>query len=246
MAAITLVCAQTTHDSAINTKATLEALGHTVTLVDDGDILSHDFSGTACIVAIRNEAITATVANKLRALVDSGGFPLLLGMEFFGGADGAGRVGIPTRMNLTGTLTIVDFGSGVDSINIITTSHPITAGLSTGNLAVTADDNFWGVSETPGENIGTVLSLGQSGNATIQSMVETIAIETGTNDLDTPAVPTGARIVVAGWAYFGQSSPTAEGAALLGAAINWLLGGGGGGGGNVRRTSTGLSVGLGI
>jgi len=228
-----------TSASMANTKAALEGLGHTVTLIPHADIGTTDFTAFDCVVAVRCPA-TATVADGLRAVVDDDNVPMLVGLLGAGQLVGGGRSTVASLMSLCGTSTVVYPAGDMDNINITNTTHEITDEFGAGELQTAVGNNAWAAVE--GTHIGEELSLGSAdGGAAFDDYVESFAIESGTDDQDDPAVPTGARIVVAGWAYAGLTDYSADGKTLLGATIDWLLRGPKTGGGGVELAPVGLA-----
>ena len=198
--------------------------GHTVTLVDDADIDTHDFSGYDVLVGHMMTTSDA-VAASLRALVDTDGIPLLLSLASTGPGVGSGNNLIPTRMHLCGTIYWYDFPSGVNYVNITDNTHDITAYLSTGQLYVADGANAFQAVDTAGDIIGDILALNDDRFAAPHNTYPTIsAIEAGTDDQQVAPVPTGARIVLAANIFFAMfGTYTAANKTLIESQIQWLL-----------------------
>ncbi|WP_378944405.1 putative Ig domain-containing protein [Mesorhizobium sp. ANAO-SY3R2] len=226
---IALVTADTAHASATNTKADLELLGHTVTLITDSAIGSTDFASFDLIVAVRSTATSATsasatVAGQFRALVN-GGKPLVVSSNCSGPISaGAGRSTVATLMNLTGTWTIRDSTTGTLSerqdSTITSTVHAITHGFfDVGLLPVYAAPNFRAKLTSGQPYVGTKLANGAGSDDTEARL---IAIEAGTTDLASQTV--AARVVLGDLPYSGQGKLTLAGATLLSRMCLWAAG----------------------
>ena len=219
MAAIALIVANTASTAATKTKAALEAEGHTVTFVVEGNIGTTDFSGFDCAAAVACTA-NSTVANALRSLVDDDALPMFVGSV----SAGLGAAYIPQLMNLCGSMTAnYVYGTGPYAINITNATHDITAPFGTGALDTMTGTSYWASVASGQSIIGVQLALG---TGTLAGLVDTFAIPRGTMDLAGTPVATGARMVVSG-ALYGGTHPvlnyTADGRAFLDAVVEWLI-----------------------
>jgi len=201
MAAIALITYNVAETAATKTKAAFEAKGHTVTLVVEGDIGTHDFSGYDCAAAVQCTPSPA-VANALRALVD-GGLPMFVGSVPYG----AGF--IPELMNLTGAMSAdFQYGFGTWTINITNGLHDITSPFGTVELNISDNTQYWVCVASGEPYAGTVLAVGTDrggGTTDLTGLVDTLAISQGTMDLAGIPVAIGAKVVVSG-ALFGGTS----------------------------------------
>lgn len=220
----------------------LDADGHVCTKIDDiGDLSTLGLAAYDCIIAAY---ITDTplIAGQLRALIDNDGIPTMVVMWTTVAANAVGQTLLPTRMNLCGTFEGAFFFLGAPTgINITDNAHEITDAFPLGNLqTITVAENGAGI-EFGQPFIGEDLALMQ---AVLDDCVGLVAIEEGTDDLDAPAVPTGARVVLAPF-YVSDHNFTANCATLIEDCVTWLLtppppppGG--------DVLASGLSVGLGL
>lgn len=224
---IALLSADVAHAAATNTMATLVGRGHSVTLIADSEITTTDFSSFDLIVAARNTGASATlasatVANQLRALVNSGK-PLVVGGVFTGGTGGTGRSSIATLMNLTGTWTIRDSSTGTASerqdSTIIDIGHAITDGFDAALLPIYSASQFRAKLTSGQPYVGVRLANGAGSDNTEAHL---IAIPAGTTDLASGTV--GARVVVGDIPYSGQGVLNARGATLLNRMCLWAAG----------------------
>lgn len=231
MANLVLFTASTSHAAATNTKSALEDRGHTVTSVADNNgggfgsgILATDVSGYDAMVAVRTTGETGgTTALRLREKVNAGK-PLAIGMIDTGAAASSSVVVNPTRMDLMGSARAVANGGSLgQNINITDVSHDITSIFgSTGNQSVMVGSNFQGSVNGSFSHVGTKLGEGPAGEATAGE-TSLFAVERNTLDLDGTPAAVGARVVVWGNLYGGQTAYTADGKDLLDSIIDWLI-----------------------
>jgi hypothetical protein len=173
MANIGLLTADVTHNAATSTRDALVAGGHTVTLIVDTAVGTHDFSGYGLIVTARGDNTNrAAIATKLQELSDAGK-PLILGPVETGGS--STYDGVPTVMGLTGQLT--SYGSEAQ-LNILNNTHPITTGFTTGAQTFFASNNSVAAVNSATQFIGTRLADGVT--SSLSNKPALLAIPPGT------------------------------------------------------------------
>lgn len=249
MAAIALISVDTTGNPVTRTETALENKGHTVTKIDEDDIGSTDFSAFDCIVTVATTSSDA-IANAIRAEID-GGKPALLGLPFNGqGAGATGQNGIPTRMKLCGTLRTEHWAfTGANEFEVVDAAHDIMvlAGFEAAEVvAVVTGTCSWAEVDTGQSVVGDVLTTADPDFGHTDGKTETFAIEQGTEDLDTPAVAVGARVVCTGTLHADNSAYSSDGETFLDACVQWLLAGGGGAGGGGARRGMSMAFGMGM
>lgn len=220
MAAIALVTASTSHAAATNTSAALQGGGHTVTMVADTAVSTHDFTPYAVVVLCRSDPNTAGVTTTIRALLDAGK-PVIAGMTSAGMTAGTGKAHSASALRLTGTAYLASDAEQASELDLTNVTHPITTGLTLGRLAVLAVANFFAVVDTGQSHSGTALANGDPDVTGTVGKVALVAIEAGSLDMD--GVATGARAVASGHIYAGQSDYTQAGKDLLNNAVAWAV-----------------------
>lgn len=217
MATVVMVTQTPTHAAATNTQAALTGLGHTVTVVDDASVTSTNLDGYDLIVVVRSAIAGATIRPYLDA-----GRPMLIATVEAGVSAGAGQVALPTDLRLAGTFNLIDNTAGLTESVIVHDTHDIVAPYAVDQrVAMMAGANFVAALENGQLFVGDKLSTGDPDSAVTAGMVDLIAVEKGTNNLDAAAV--GARVVIWGWLYGGQSDYSADGKATLGRAVTWAV-----------------------
>ena len=224
MAAIALIVASTGSTAATKTKAALEAEGHTVTFVVEGNIGTTDFSGFDCAAAVACTA-NSTVANALRSLVDDDNLPMFVGSV----SAGLGAAYIPQLMHLNGPMTSdYVYGQGPYAINITNATHDITSPFGLGYLDISTGTQYWACVASGESFAGVQLAVGYDvgGGINLTGLVDTFAISRGTMDLAGTPAAIGARVVVSG-ALYGGTHPvlnyTADAKTFFDNVIEWLI-----------------------
>ena len=217
--AVALVVNDPNHNSTTNVKADLETLGHTVTVVEDGNISTTNFSSYDLIVAVRSLA-TQALADDLYAVWDSG-IPVMLPGLANGTAGGSGRSTSPTFLDLTQTWQVISSSSGNDANDITDASHPITSEQGLGTVTIYSGGNWMSALDTGAAFVGDTLADGDP-TTDLANQDTLIAVEEGTSRLGTSGA-TPARAVVWGDMYAGQSGYTADGRALIQRMLRWMM-----------------------
>lgn len=219
MANIALLVGDPTHASTTNLNSALTGLGHTVTVIDDVNVATADFSSFDLIASTRNTlASLSDIATRLRAL----GKPVLMGMLCEGGTAGTNLPdALGVTMRLHGNIDVETSTSDHREVNIFNINHSVTASYALGPITIYSGANFTPSMTDGAPLVGTVLAKGDPNSNLHRSSSQLIAIESGTPDLDGTALPM--RIAVYGNFYAGQTVYTAEGNTLLGNIVNWLI-----------------------
>lgn len=224
MANLALITDSTTHAAAVNTKAALELLGHTVTFVGGTSYTTHDFDPYDAVVCCRYYNGDNTLRDTIKTLVD-GGKPVVIGGTWSGATAGTGLTALPTRLNLTGTWEVQTNASGVRThIEITNITHPITKPFFLNDMGVVAASNFNAALDDGAAFVGAAYGKpGTNETDFVAGQHSLIAIESGTANLDSSWTPS-ARIVLWGQLYAGQSDYTGNGKFILKRCVNWALG----------------------
>lgn len=210
--AIALIVANAEHDTTTQTTGEISALGHTVTVVAEGDVGSTNFSGFDALVTCRVTASTG-VGNAIRALMDAG-LPAVLGAVPTSPPSNNNVDTIANRTGLAGSWWRVRSAQQV-WLDITDNTHPITSPFSTGQLAVLQAAGY----RTGGSVSGTVLGI---------SSVFTGGSEPGLvvwdeGDEDHAGTPLVARAVIVDFIGSGQAL-TAGGSTILDRSLRWAVG----------------------
>jgi len=208
---IALVANSTQHGTATNTRNALVSAGFTLS-----NILTTAESGTipACdiIVICRGIATQALYDSKIKPAFESG-TPVIFGSA---NVSQGGQSIAATYANLTGVWTITS--SSMRFVNILDNTHPITTGQATGVGEFCTGATFSMYLQSDAPLYSQVLAESPAGNGG-----DIIPLEAGHVDL--LGNPTAARCVLFGNVY-GFTTYTQLGIDLIGASIDWALGGG--------------------
>lgn len=215
---VALVVADPADASTTNTQAALEAKGHVVTVVDDADFAATDFAPYDAVVVSRPSSGLA--AADVRAELDAG-TPMVLGLVDAGETAGGAQSTLPTRMDLTGTVEVVDSTPGVDEVDVTDDTHFVTGLQSLGALLVREAGCYGGAVEDPAQTVGDVLADADPDAPDGLAGPALEAVDAGTNDLAGSAV--GAPVVVMP-TYAKQAAWTVGGRNLLNDALLWVTG----------------------
>lgn len=215
---IVVVTYQTTNASATNTKAALEAKGHTVTLATDADmragsIVWDNYDVIVCTRLLMSDG--AGNATALRARL-AAGQPVVMDCMGSGSAGLAQTAPAVVSMEVCDSVDIE--ASVADQTDVSDTNHPVTVAFAAGLLTVRSSANWAGAMNGVAAS-GQVLTLGEAG--TIAGDAQTVAFEA--TDTDQLGVEFGARLVVT-FTYAGQSAYTADGETLLDRCVQWATG----------------------
>lgn len=218
--AVAIVADSISHGATTNTKAALEASGHTVTVVAETALSTHDFSVYDAVCCVRLTINSATVADNVRDYLLGAGVPTVLGLMESGGSSGTGRTPTAYLLGLCGTVNIEDTSAALDSEEVVNTAHPITSVFAAGELVTHTGANFWAAVNDNGTVQGTILNHG-FGSALLNGKASTWAVPSG-SVVDGVTLTKG--LVVAGFLYGGQSAYTANGQTILDRCLQWVVG----------------------
>ena len=224
MANLLLLTANSGWAAVINTRAGLEAHGHTVTVQQVGDMSAMaQPTGYAALVCVALPyANRAANGAKLRDW-QRAGLPFISSVAD-GGQTASNVDATVAHTGLCNRSAMYTTTSGYQDIDITSISHPITDGFALGRLQVWAAADFYGyvtdaTVTTGAQYVGTSLAIADPDNASRAGRHMLIAVEKGTTDL--AGVATGARVVISG-AIFGHSADyTTSGDLLLHEMVLW-------------------------
>ena len=208
----------------VNAKAALEALGHTVTIIGDSSIAATTWSNydAAVIVRVNN---SDAIANSIRTNIIDAGTPVVLSFVHTGGGLSFGATGItsiPTRLDLTGTITTETFLQDLDHLDVTDATHEITDAFPAGLLRLYQLPNGRACLDSGASFVGSSLCESDPNSSGASGRPALIAIESGTNDLVASAV--GARVVIGDF-YPSERQFIMDGLKLLDRSVRWVAAG---------------------
>lgn len=220
MATIGLVTQSARHEAATATKALLEGLGHTVTIIQQADVTASNLLPFDMVATtrIQNYETGYASAKTHVAAYHATGKPLLLGSSFvatYGGpssdtfAIGLGLMESSTSLTPSGPTQYAP------------NPHPImsAAGISVpNNVSVYASSGYMEVSPAGAATIGSVLTVNDSNAANTRTG---LAVEKGMTKLGGGG-QTPAKAAWFGWLY-GAVAYGSHAAPIIRETINWLL-----------------------
>lgn len=213
MANLVIATALTTHAAPVNTRNALVAKGHTVTIIADSAVGSHDFTGVDAVLVLRN-TVSSALASALAAL----DLPLVLSLVETSTA-GVVTNSVASYLNLCRRINLLPNTVGLHSVVNAHADHPIVSGAFGAQTQITTGANFWGTLEDRHLFVGDLIATGGTQHATAVVRPETFAVEAGTLDLNGDPVPN--RVVVTGSMYGGQTAYTAAGEDWLDRIAAW-------------------------
>lgn len=202
-----LVVADAEHATTTTAKGELEGLGYTVTVIEEGNVGTTDWSPFAALVTCRVSG-TTQVGNAIRVVMDSGK-PAVLGAVPANPPLNDNVSTIVRRVGFTGSNWRVRSAQAV-WLDVKDATHPITSPYSAGQVNVLAGTGY----RCGGTCAGDVLGI--SSVFTGGEEPGLIALEVGTDDLV-------ARAVVIDYIGSGQAL-TANGLTILDRSLRWAVG----------------------
>lgn len=215
---VALVVADALHATTAQTHSELTSLGHTVTVIEDAQIGSVNWSDYDVLVTCRTNT-TTTVGAALRAAIDAH-TPAVIGWIPTSPPSNSNVTTILAsgRLNFVGGVTRVRSNRPV-TVDIIDNTHPITNVFALGNATVLQATGY-GAGAREGVTVGNVLAYNPISTG-FSDEVSVAAITAGTPDRS--SVNIGANVALVDFIGSGQSL-TADGLTVVERALQWACG----------------------
>lgn len=219
MARVLLITADTAHAAYANTKAALEAGGHTVTgALDSANLASlgsFDIVASVRATAVSSGALPAWATYMYNQWV--AGVPLLIGGTEAGSTAPWGYH-VAKDLGIMNSVTLVDSSSVPSPAMTNIAAHPITVDHTPGTSATVLQGQNFAVYD----GFGSALGMYNIDSPYMRAVAATDSLIAGGR-----LAPAGnvapARAVWCGWLYAGQADYTPAGRALIKRTTDWLL-----------------------